>query len=217
MPSANHRRHLSWPPIIHIIDPQGAEDPLPEIDDDPFSYFLSPPSHEYEDDALAWSAGILEPTSAKKQTKFGTSIQKRWAKFVAKEDPELHEKFHGNDTDENEDYIWPEQDYKIERMNWSPPHLRAQTLTHSPPLRGRTLSNRPHAQLRRETRRLSSAHRRSWAEPSPEISTVLEEPESGSGGDPIERVDTPLIPELSLDEDVKVEEKKIEKKVRFKL
>lgn len=224
MPSSNHRRNLSWPPHIIVIDPEGREDdPLAQIDDSPFEYFIS---NSYDDDALAWSASILDPAPAKRQHKFSNSISKKWAKFVAKQEPELHEKYHANGTEDNEEYIWPEQDYKIDHLDWSPPHLRAQTLTHSPPLRGRSISTRPHAQLRRETRRLSG-HRRSWAEPSPEISTVLEEPENGcnrTGEDPVERVDTPLIPEISLDEDVEVEdvevkaeEKKIEKKVRFKL
>jgi len=223
MPSSNHRRTLSWPPVIRTIDPNGIEDLLPEIDDDPFSYFLSPSADDFQrDDALAWSAGILEPPSTKKDTKFGTSMGKKWAKFIAKTEPDLHEKFHNSDSDDNdEDYIWPEQNYKIDRMDWSPPHLKPQTLTHSPPLRGRAPHHRPHAQLRPEPPR-PIRHRRSWVEPTPEISTVFEETENGSSEDqvvqdPIERVDTPFIPELSLDEDVIVEEKKVEKKVRFKL
>ena len=105
----------------------------------------------------------------------------KWAKFVAKYVPELHQRYHSTDeknSDDIEEYIWPEQGYRIDRMNWSPPHQRPQSLTEYEPLRGRTQSDRLHAQLRRNPRNLN-VHRRSWREPSPEISIVLEEPENG--------------------------------------
>jgi hypothetical protein len=216
MPSSNHRRNLTWPPLIHVVDAEGKDDLLAQIDDDPFAYFLSAPLDEKNHEALAWSAGILDSPQPKKQ-KFTSSLSKKWAKLVTKQSHQLPT----TSDEENEEYIWPEQDHKLSRLDWSPPHLKPQTLTHSPPPTGEAMHSRPHAQLRRETRRLSG-HRRSWAAPSPEISTVLEEPEhcaNMKGEDPVGRVDTPLIPEISLDGycEVKTEEKTIEKKVHFKL
>jgi len=200
MPSSNHRRNLSWPPIIQIIDALGAEDALPNIDDDPFSYFLSPiKDDDGQDDALAWSAGIVDPPSTKQSTLY-KFIERKWEKFVAKDVPELHERYHNTEeknSDDIEEYIWPEQGYRIDRMNWSPPHQRPHSLTEYEPLRGRIQSDRLHAQLRRNPQHLS-VHRRSWREPSPEISTVLEEPENG-----VEATDNAS--QLSLDNEVIVE------------
>jgi len=197
MPSSNHRRNLSWPPIIRIVDPSGVEDALANIDDDPFSYFISPSTDDDgQDDALAWSVGIIDPSSEKQST-LCKSIGKKWAKFVAKDVPQLLERYHGTNeknSDDAEEYIWPEQDYRIDRMNWTPPHQRAHSLTDYEPLRGRTQGDRLRAQLRRNPRNLS-AHRHSWREPSPEISTVLEEPENGVEG-------KTEVPQVLLDDEV---------------
>jgi hypothetical protein len=100
----HHHRTYSWPPCLQLLDVAAIRLPLPDIDDDPFAHFVSPPTDDDDpaSDVLAFSAGIVLPSSSSsaraKAYKFRTSIARKWAKYIAKHYAAVHHKHHHGDA-----------------------------------------------------------------------------------------------------------------------
>ncbi|KAL9085887.1 MAG: hypothetical protein Q9165_007370 [Trypethelium subeluteriae] len=146
-----HHRHHSWPPLFHLVENK-KEEPLPDIDEDPFAHFITPINEEDDPFETAFSAGILdaEADHISKASKICSKITSRWVKYVARHHESLHERYHQDALEE--------QRYKTVIVE---------------PTRGRPdlRQKRPRAS------RTLSGHRHSWREPSVDIFTVMEEAE----------------------------------------
>jgi hypothetical protein len=101
----HHHRTYSWPPCLQLLDVAAIRLPLPDIDDDPFAHFISPPADDDDDpasDVLAFSAGIVVPPSSvsasAKAYKFRTSIARKWARYIAKHYTLIHHKRHNEEA-----------------------------------------------------------------------------------------------------------------------
>ncbi|OCK85593.1 hypothetical protein K432DRAFT_286449 [Lepidopterella palustris CBS 459.81] len=181
MPSFfNHYRNYSWPPSVEDYG-SSDEDELPDIDDDPFAHFLTPVNEEDDPyDALSFSAGIIATDNApsKKSSKFRNSVAKKWARYVARHHEELHELYHEQkpDGDDNEGYIIELDDARLLEMPRTQSILST-SKNAAEPTRERTQELLRPSRGRRRSRRTSrtlSGHRHSWREPSPDLFTVME-------------------------------------------
>ncbi|KAI9657382.1 MAG: hypothetical protein M1821_003064 [Bathelium mastoideum] len=148
---SRHKRHHSWPPILHLVEIK-KEKSLPDIDEDPFAHFITPISEEDDPFDTVFSAGILDAPAddVPKANKFYNKIATSWAKYVARHHVTLHEQYHQEASDDR-------------------PY---NTVIHEP-TRGRPDIR----QKRPRTSRTLSGHRHSWREPSVDIFTVMEESE----------------------------------------
>ncbi len=191
MPSfrPHHRRTYSWPPSWHHISPAQdkgteAESPTTELDEDPFSHFISPVMDEDDPfDNLAYSAGIVvnESDTASKTSKFCAGIARKWAQYVEINHEALHELYHiqpddiDSDFDEHDADVWDDKDLPggvAIPVIHEPAHSRREQILAVVESRGK----------RRRPGRTLSGHRHSWQEPSLNLFTVLEENDDGPAG-----------------------------------
>ncbi|KAI9665436.1 MAG: hypothetical protein M1829_005715 [Trizodia sp. TS-e1964] len=167
----HHNRH-SWPLFSNSQEFPSAAD----IDDDPFSYFLSPPSPSIDPflDEDVSNAGISRPgskpppleadTSVSKASKTTSAVLRRWASFVERSNPSLHLRYHPPTT--------------IPTRTVSQPNLQLaaeQTFEYN---RGRPLI-RPHPNSQRRVRSHSNRPR-AWRKPSEKLFVLVEEDEGAA-------------------------------------
>jgi hypothetical protein len=194
---SGHRRNQSWPPVFQVTAPSGtikslseaqAEEQLKHIDDDPWSYFITPASDSdfiYDADAeqVSWNAGIATPPRRNVRKGHGyvfkQGLAERWDSFVVKRQEMVRNPPHqyvDNEMDsdnDNEAYIWPntiEAELLDRTPSPDPQHRRPTSLTDTyDPYR-----ERRERRARKKYTRTLSGHRHSWREPSPDIFTVSE-------------------------------------------
>ncbi|KAI4614091.1 uncharacterized protein J4E87_001015 [Alternaria ethzedia] len=176
-------RAYSFPPWVENGSDDTNENDLPDIDEDPFSHFISPPITEADDPyELSLSAGIdvQEGPRTTKSSKFKSNLANKWTRYVKHNHSQLHTQYHAPtiyEEDEEESFMGLDDD----RLNdtpqvvsqLSPPRIRI-----TEPSRGRAqdLATRKQQNRRRYSRTLSG-HRHSWREPSPDLFTVDESEE----------------------------------------
>jgi hypothetical protein len=165
-----------------------------DIDEDPFSHFISP-VHEEDDpfDNLAYSAGIIvnESDFSSKASKFRNAIAQKWAYYVERNHEGLHEMYHVQpqladfEDDNDENYMFPHEWDGQKKSRAGVTRTTRPPLTtshhhqhhHDAPFRDRSdaLITYVHPRKRRRTTRTLSGLRHSWREPSDDLFTVLEE------------------------------------------
>jgi hypothetical protein len=191
MPSylRNSHRSYSFPPCIDSVDFDHEEgDFLPDIDEDPFSHFISPINEEDDPYDLSLSAGIIVPDGPRtnKASKFKSNVAEKWARYVQYHHTPLHAQYHTpaiqeEDEEDEESFMGLDDD----RLNNTPSvmsQISPPRIVITEPTRGRAqeLAARK-AQNRRRYSRTLSGHRHSWREPSPDLFDIDEsEEEEGS-------------------------------------
>ncbi|KAF2114086.1 hypothetical protein BDV96DRAFT_647572 [Lophiotrema nucula] len=182
MPSLlRHARSYSFPPCIDNVDFATSPDGnLPDIDEDPFSHFLTPVNEEDDpSDGLSLSAGIVVPDGPRtsKSSKFASTVADKWARYVRTNHVELHNRYH---EDDEESFMQLDDDRLLDTPQTvsqlsGPPTPR---IVITEPTRGRAqeLVTRK-ARRRQRTSRTLSGQRHSWREPSPDLFTVEESEE----------------------------------------
>ncbi|KAJ4374764.1 hypothetical protein N0V83_001840 [Neocucurbitaria cava] len=187
MPSylRNPYRSYSFPPCIESIeDEQPQSRGLPDIDEDPFSHFITPVSEDEDPWELSLSAGIIVPDGPRttKATKFKSNVADKWSRYVKQNHIQLHSQYHTPTIPEDDEESFMSLD--DDRLNDTPSivtQISPPRITITEPTRGRAqeLVARK-AQNRRRMTRTLSGHRHSWREPSPELFTVDESEEEES-------------------------------------
>lgn len=208
MPSfGRHNRNYSWPPSLHHVThlphvresitqptrcqkPDVSNDALPDIDEDPFSHFISPMNVDDDpDDPKFMSAGISNTeTIGSKTNRFCASLSRRWARSVStKHRDGMH--YHPYSRPHSNNFAsrsrLHQSDYNVEvrkpQNTWTAAQdIPAIVVTE---WNDDAMENRAQQLLiaaqrsrrRRRTSRTLSGHRHSWQEPSPDLYTVLEE------------------------------------------
>jgi hypothetical protein len=183
MPS--YLRSYSFPPCIDSLDSEYLyENNLPDIDEDPFSHFITPIEDDEDPYDLSLSAGIYIPDGprATKATKFKSNVADKWARYVKQSHNQSHSHYHSPTIleEDEESFMGLDDD----RLNDTPAivsQLSPPRLTFTDPGRGRAqeLITRKAHNRRRYSRTLSG-HRHSWSEPSPDLFTVDESEEEES-------------------------------------
>jgi len=204
----HHRRTYSWPLCTQLLpnDNMSKREPLPDIDDEPFAHFITPVT-EADDlfDANLFDAGIqpAEP-AASITSRFKTSLEQRWAQYVARHHVLLHAVFHEDFTAGDFFATRSRQrrnantfcDLDSPRPSSLTPtikivtpedverELAAEREAHYELTRGRASdlladAARQRRRGRRPSRTLSG-RRHLWREPSMDIFTVIEEPETAA-------------------------------------
>jgi len=170
MPLLEHHRNHSFPPslrFIHRTSSKYLSPPLPSIDDEPWTHFLSPviDDDDYDDlsDYLDFNAGIISTSedSKKKLGKFRPSSAKKWSQQSVHYH---HGSFHR--PEEHHGFVENRHD------PWS--HIVELDINKSTETKPLDIPLRPRG--RSKTRTLSG-HRHSWREPSVDLFTVEEEAE----------------------------------------
>jgi len=183
MPShlRSSHRPFSFPPWVELPEPEASPtSDLPDIDDDPFSHFISPISAAEDPYELSLSAGIVhDGPRISKTSKFRSNVAKKWARYVQHNQSNTDGRYRTSipkDDEEEETFMGLDDD----RLN-DTPHMLSQL---SPPRKSTGDPGRGRAQdlMARKTnnrRRLSrtSGHRHSWRAPSPDLFTVDESEE----------------------------------------
>lgn len=162
----------------------GQTNDLPDIDEDPFSHFITPISDADDPYELSLSAGIVhDGPRTSKASKFKSNVANKWAQYVQHNHSQLHDQYHTptiQEEEEEESFMGLDDD----RLN-DTPHIVSQlspprmSISDSSRGRGQDLSARKTQNRRRNTRTLSG-HRHSWREPSPDLFTVDESEEEES-------------------------------------
>jgi hypothetical protein len=185
MPSfLRNSRSFSFPPFVDSDDLSSGSG-LPDIDEDPFSHFLTPINEEDDPyDGLSMSAGIAVPEGPRtsKAAKFKSTVSQKWARYVQHHHSNLHTIYHdAKDEDEEEEESFMQLD---DHRLVDTPHMVFQLSappspsTSTPvlePTRGRAqelLS--PQSRGRPRHSRTLSGRRHAWREPSPDLFTVME-------------------------------------------
>ncbi|KAK3063509.1 hypothetical protein LTS18_014958, partial [Coniosporium uncinatum] len=211
----HYHRTYSWPPCTQLLpnDNMSKREPLPDIDDEPFAHFITPIT-EADDpfDASLFNAGIepAEP-AASRISRFRARLEQRWSQYVARHHVLLHAVSHEDFTAGDFFATRPRQRRNANTFcdldSPRPPsltptikiitpedverELAAEREAHYELTRGRAsdLLADTARQRRRGCRpsRTLSGRRHSWREPSTDIFTVIEEPETaaiekGDGG-----------------------------------
>ncbi|KAF2104478.1 hypothetical protein NA57DRAFT_51301 [Rhizodiscina lignyota] len=211
MPSfGRHNRNYSWPPSLHHVSQiphireslaqqpshrkqDTSNDAIPDIDEDPFSHFISPMNMDDDpDNPMSMSAGIMNTESIGfKRDRFCASLAKRWARSVTpREKDNIHyhpySRPHSNSLALNQKLHHPHYNVEIR----TPRHILTVSNTSQniptivvteyleDPSQNRAqqlLIAAQRMRRRRRTNRTLSGHRHSWQEPSPDLYTVLEE------------------------------------------
>ena len=180
MPS--YVRSYSFPPCIDSIDPDYPYDTsLPDIDEDPFSHFITPIDEEDDPYDLSLSAGIHIPDGPRtsKATKFKSTVANKWARYVKQSHTQIHERYHTPTIlEEDEESFMGLDDVRLNDTPTMVSQLSPPRIIITEPTRGRAheLVARK-AQNRRRYSRTLSGHRHSWREPSPDLFTVDESEE----------------------------------------
>ena len=187
MPSLarSHERAYSWPPSIHHLTESAGtsnepvDKSLSDIDEDPFSHFISP---VIEEDGLfgeaSWTAGIVESESSRssKTAKFYEGVAKKWSRYVTQTDDLYDEE---SDSDDSSVAITFEPDpfdaVDTRRDNYSD--------TESPDDSRLQVPSRQEASSLsiKKSKRTTHHRRHSWREPSVDLFTVPEENEASLG------------------------------------
>ena len=180
MPS--YLRSYSFPPCIDSVDPY--ENNLPDIDEDPFSHFITPIDEEDDPYDLSLSAGIhiSDGPRASKPSKFKSNVADKWARYVKQSHTQLHSRYHTSTiVEEDEESFMGLDDVRLNDTPTMVSQLSPPRITITEPTRGRAqeLVARK-AQNRRRYSRTLSGHRHSWREPSPDLFTVDESEEEES-------------------------------------
>ena len=189
MPSfvRSQERTYSWPPSLHHLrdDAETSNDPvdksLSNIDDDPFSHFISPIIEE--DDPFgeaSWTAGIIDhdPSRSKKTAKFYEGIAKKWSQYIMQHHDEIYmlydEDYESDDSSATMTFTDHSDTADAERDDFSraPVHDNQLQIPSYEEVSRRSLSNNS---------RLIHRRRHSWREPSHELFTVPEEDEASLG------------------------------------
>lgn len=171
----HHHRTYSWPPCLQLLDVAAIRLPLPDIDDDPFAHFVSPPADDDDpaSDVLAFSAGIVAPSSSSsakaKAYKFRTSIARKWAKYIARHYVLDHHKQHKKESET----IHVSRQELLDTLDTVPLPKYDRTFSQS-----QELLSESHA--RRRDKRSNHVHnphhhRHSWHAPPAELFTIQEE------------------------------------------
>lgn len=181
MPSHQLLRRDSWPPtVVHLTE--DADDIIADMDENPFSYFLETPAHDFDDLDLDLSAGIESnddhhnPDDVREVSP--SSLQRLPTSTAAEldEHARLERAMHSwlaaplslRDFTRNHHLHKPRKSQRIPADSSSARGRGIVRLT--PPLsRG----------ARARSRSLSSQRPHSWREPSPEIGSIAEEDEQG--------------------------------------
>jgi hypothetical protein len=184
MPSylRNSHRSYSFPPCIDSVDFEDEEgDYLPDIDEDPFSHFISPINEEDDPYDLSLSAGIIVPDGPRtnKASKFKSNVAEKWARYVQYHHTPLHAQYHTPAIQEEDEESFMGLD--DDRLNDTPSvmtQISPPRIVITEPSRGRAqeLAARK-AQNRRRYSRTLSGHRHSWREPSPDLFDIDESEE----------------------------------------
>lgn len=183
MPSHLRSTHrpFSCPPWVELAEEEASPtDDLPDMDEDPFSHFISPISAADDPYELSLSAGIVhDGPRISKASKFRSNVAKKWARYVQQNQTNTHGRQRAplpQDEEEEETFMGLDDD----RLNETP-YMVSQL---SPPrvAVGDAGRGRPQELLARKTsnrRRWSrtSGHRHSWRAPSPDLFTVDESEE----------------------------------------
>ena len=186
MPSfmRNPYRSYSFPPCMDSVEfGHAQEEDLSDIDEDPFSHFITPINEEDDPYDLSLSAGIIIPgPRTSKASKFKSNIADKWTRYVEQNHTTLHSQYHTPtiQEDDEESFMGLDDD----RLTGSPSRISQVTvprITITDPSRGRAqdLVTRK-VQNRRRASRTLSGHRHSWREPSPDLFTVDESEEEDS-------------------------------------
>lgn len=184
MPSylRNSHRSYSFPPCIDSVGFEyEGEDRLPDIDEDPFSHFISPMNEEDDPYDLSLSAGIIVPDGprANKASKFKSTVADKWAQYVQYHHTPLHAQYHTPTIREEDEESFMGLD--DDRLNDTPSVMKQISpprIVITEPTRGRAqeLVARK-AQNRRRYSRTLSGHRHAWKEPSPDLFDIDESEE----------------------------------------
>jgi len=183
MPS--YLRSYSFPPCIDSLDSGYLYDNnLPDIDEDPFSHFITPIDEDEDPYDLSLSAGIYIPDGprASKVVKFKSNVANKWARYVKQSHNQLHTRYHTPTIlEEDEESFMGLDDARLNDAPAIVSQLSPPRITFTDPSRGRAqeLVNRK-VQNRRRYSRTLSGHRHSWREPSPDLFTVDESEEEES-------------------------------------
>lgn len=218
----HHDRHLTWPPSPHLISaalsshpgplssnpvarPREAHErtttsPPPDIDEDPFSHFLSPVLDDEDPfDDWSYTAGIVPhmPVShASKKAKFQSRLADRWETFISRQHQHLQSPPRTPPSEDSlPDLLESDEEGYQTPVSLSPPQPQA-LLSLSDFTDGWDADRVRDAGLESQRRRLAfgkgmklplkrprarstsrtlSGKRHSWREPSEELWTVLEE------------------------------------------
>lgn len=184
----HHHRRYSWPPSLHLIDVSAIRIPLPDIDEDPFAHFVSPPEDDPEPslDSIAFRAGIVatQHTSSKndeKAYKFRTSIARKWARFIARYYAKLP---HGH-SESKDRKTNPDRDKPKKKLPSTPMSTTEASSSKKPKSTAKTETSKPtlghaHALLaeldaqRRSARPSPSRQWHSFSEYSNTLPTIME-------------------------------------------
>ncbi|KAF2822878.1 hypothetical protein CC86DRAFT_73301 [Ophiobolus disseminans] len=184
MPS--YLRSYSFPPWVNSEDSDYAYDhDLPDIDEDPFSHFITPIDEDEDPYDLSLSAGIYiaDGPRTSKSSKFKSNVADKWARYVKQSHTQLHTQYHTPTIPEEDEESFMGLD--DDRLNTAPAivsQLSPPRITITDPSRGRAqeLVARKAQNSRRRYSRTLSGHRHSWREPSPDLFTVDESEEEES-------------------------------------
>ncbi|KAL5117013.1 hypothetical protein ACEQ8H_005099 [Pleosporales sp. CAS-2024a] len=189
MPSymRNPYRGYSFPPAIDHVESDYDSD-LPDMDDDPFSHFISPVEDSEDLYGLSLNAGILasEGPRTTRASKFKSTVADKWARYVKQSHTQLHSQYHTStileedeaEDDQDEESFMSLDDARLNEQPCTVRHLTPPRSTSTQPPRGREeLAARKAQNNRRRYSRPLSGHRHSWREPSPDLFTVDESEE----------------------------------------
>jgi len=194
MPFNELQRRDSWPPtIVRLRNEVEEDEEASEIDDDPFSFFLTSPDDIIDDDEDL-SAGIESSTSPKTLQVCEVSpstIQKHSPPLPIDDEDE-------GEYDEDEDIDFGlamplslkdfsrkhtnvndgRQSRSSQRAEDGLKGLGISVPEFTPTLRGRAVVRLTPGRGRGQTRSLSARRPRSWRAPSPDLGSIMEERES---------------------------------------
>ena len=202
-----HERTYSWPPSLHHFknstkvagtSNESVEKSLSNIDDDPFSHFISP---VIEEDGLfgeaSWTAGIVEDdddnaSRSSRSAKFYEGVAKKWSRYVTQQHRYCYGEIddsYSTEEDEEEECdsddslatVTFEQDpvdaFFDARRDYfdmsSPADDRLQIPSHHQDVSSRSSP--------RKSTITTHYRRHSWREPSDDLFTVPEETEASLG------------------------------------
>lgn len=183
-----HIRRPTWPPTLQLMvpsmsknesKPHNGEQQTDDVDEDPFSHFLSPVLDEDDPfDGAEYSAGIepIDDEIETKRTNFRARLEQRWETFMSH--------CQASRSQDDASRTPPSEDQLPDLVNdISPPNgpsIFDEELDgwEADRLRRRTTFGFPLQRPRLKTSRTLSGRKHSYAEPSPQLWTLDEESES---------------------------------------
>lgn len=196
MPSfvRSQERTYSWPPSLHhfSVDAEDSDEPvtdksLSDIDDDPFSHFISPVIEEDDPYGEAsWTAGIIDhddPSHSSKTAKFYESIARKWSQYVMQHHDDEKYMLYGEESDSEDLSLATttlehevSDTAEVERGDYDD-YFSSRNLLHDNRLQ---IPSYEEVSRRSSSKgsRLTNHRRHSWREPSHDLFTVPEENEN---------------------------------------